>query len=102
MDPKLLAGKRIGIFGKGGSGKSTLTVLLSRALSRLGYLVCVLDADSTNIGLSQVLGYDQPPDSLLEYFGGMVFSGGLVTCPVDDPTPLTNADINIEEFPEQY
>ncbi|MCJ7625629.1 MAG: P-loop NTPase [Anaerolineaceae bacterium] len=101
-DQKTLAGKRIGIFGKGGSGKSTLTVLLSKALSERGYKVCVLDADSTNVGLSQVLGYDQPPDPLLEYFGGMVFSGGLVTCPVDDPTPLANAEVEIEGLPEKY
>jgi CO dehydrogenase maturation factor len=101
-DQKVLAGKRIGIFGKGGAGKSTLTVLLSKALSTQGYNVCILDADSTNVGLSRVLGYDQPPDSLLDFFGGMVFSGGLVTCPVDDPAPLPNATIDIQGLPEEY
>ncbi len=101
-DQKTLGGKRIGIFGKGGSGKSTLAVLLSKALNERGYKVCVLDADSTNVGLSQVLGYDQPPIPLLDYFGGMVFSGGLVTCPVDDPTPLAGAEIRIEDLPHQY
>jgi len=29
---KTLIGKRIGILGKGGSGKSTITVLLAKAL----------------------------------------------------------------------
>ena len=53
---RTLAGKRIGVFGKGGAGKSTVTVLLARALRERGYAVCVLDADSTNIGLSQALG----------------------------------------------
>jgi len=101
-DQKTLAGKRIGIFGKGGSGKSTLTVLLSKELSERGYEVCILDADSTNIGLSRVLGYEHPPEPLLDYFGGMVFNGGLVSCPVDDPTPLANADIEIEELPQEY
>jgi CO dehydrogenase maturation factor len=99
---KTLAGKRIGIVGKGGSGKSTLTVLLSRVLSECGYKVCVLDADSTNVGLYQVLGFEQTPDPLLEYFGGMIFSGGLVTCPVDDPTPLAEADVQIEVLPAQF
>jgi CO dehydrogenase nickel-insertion accessory protein CooC1 len=101
-DQKVLAGMRIGVFGKGGAGKSTLTVLLSKTLSTLGYKVCILDADSTNIGLSRALGYDQPPDPLLDFFGGMVFSGGLVTCPVDDPAPLPNAMIDIQGLPKEY
>lgn len=42
------------------------------------------------------------PDSLLDYFGGMVFGGGVVTCPVDDPTPLDNADIAVKELPAEY
>ena len=101
-DHKPLAGKRIGFLGKGGSGKSTLTALLARALSSHGYKVCVLDADSTNLGLAGALGFDHPPTPLLEYFGGMVFSGGAVTCPVDDPIPLTNADFEIENIPQGY
>ena len=99
---KALSGQRIGIFGKGGSGKSTVTVLLAKALKKSGYEVCVLDADSTNIGLALALGIKQPPVPLLDYFGGMVFSGGAVTCPVDDPTPLADADIAIEALPAKY
>ena len=99
---KTLIGKRIGILGKGGSGKSTITVLLAKALRKHGYNVCVLDADSTNIGLYQVLGFDKTPASLINYFGGTVFSGGLVTCPVDDPTPLPRAEIFLDKFPNEY
>jgi CO dehydrogenase nickel-insertion accessory protein CooC1 len=97
-----LSGNRIGIFGKGGSGKSTIAVLLARSLRKTGYEVCVLDADSTNIGLAQALGLESPPLPLLDYFGGMVFSGGAVTCPVDDPTPLAGADIAIKDLPPEY
>jgi CO dehydrogenase nickel-insertion accessory protein CooC1 len=97
-----LAGKRIGVFGKGGSGKSTFVVLLATALCKQGYKVCVLDADSTNLGLSQALGIKNPPQTLLEYYGGMVFSGGKVTCPVDDPTYLEGAEISIAELPKEY
>jgi len=43
---KNLNGCRIGLFGRGGSGKSTCTVMLARALKQAGYPVCVLDADS--------------------------------------------------------
>jgi CO dehydrogenase maturation factor len=97
-EKKVLDGKRIGVFGKGGSGKSTIVVLLGRALRKRGYEVCVLDADSTNIGLHRALGLELAPVSLLDYFGGMVFSGGRVTCPVDDPTPLPWAEISLDQL----
>jgi CO dehydrogenase nickel-insertion accessory protein CooC1 len=99
---KPLSGARIGIFGKGGSGKSTIAVLLARALQDRGYKVFILDADSTNIGLAEALGFEKSPVPLMEYFGGMVFSGGAVTCPVDDPTPLARADIDLDELPDRY
>jgi CO dehydrogenase nickel-insertion accessory protein CooC1 len=99
---KPLSGKRIGIFGKGGAGKSTMTVFLAWALNDRGYEVCVLDADSTNIGLARALGCDKPPIPLMEYFGGMVFRGGLVTCPVDDPAPLLGSDISLQKLPPRY
>jgi CO dehydrogenase nickel-insertion accessory protein CooC1 len=97
-----LSGKRVGIFGKGGSGKSTVAVLLTRAFRDLGYQVCLLDADSTNLGLAKAIGFERTPEPLLAYFGGMVFSGGAVTCPVDDPTPLPGANISIASLPSQY
>ncbi|MDI3474088.1 MAG: dehydrogenase maturation factor [Candidatus Woesearchaeota archaeon] len=99
---KILANKRIGILGKGGSGKSTITVLFAKALGNYGYNVCVLDADSTNIGVHKALGFKEPPVSLMDYFGGAIFSGGKVSCPVDDPTPLPDATISISTIPKKY
>jgi CO dehydrogenase nickel-insertion accessory protein CooC1 len=99
---KPLAGERIGIFGKGGSGKSTIAVLLARALEGCGYRVHILDADSTNIGLAQALGFAASPVSLIDYYGGTVFGGGLVTCPVDDPTPLPGAEVLLNRLPREY
>ena len=99
---KIFANKRIGIFGKGGSGKSTITVLLAKALRNYGYQVCVLDADSTNVGIHQALGFKKPPISLIDYFGGPIFSGGKVSCPVDDPTPLPRAVVHLADVPKKY
>ena len=93
---------RIGVLGKGGSGKSTLVVLLAHALVKRGYEVIVLDADSTNVGLHRALGIADPPRPLLEYFGGSVFSGGAVTCPVDDPTALPAPVIDLSALPKAY
>jgi CO dehydrogenase nickel-insertion accessory protein CooC1 len=97
-----LDGKRIGIVGKGGAGKSTVAVLVATALRKRGYQVCLLDADSTNVGLHQVLGLERQPASMIDYFGGMIFSGGAVTCPVDDPTPLEEAEIYLSKLPACY
>ncbi len=102
MNDAPLSGVRLGIFGKGGSGKSTVTVLLARVLAERGYHPVVLDADSTNIGLAGALGGGGGPQSLIDYFGGMVFSGGAVTCPVDDPTPLAGSELDLDSFPARF
>lgn len=100
--PKPLDQNRIGVFGKGGSGKSTVAVLLAKALARHGYDVCVLDADSTNVGPHRALGLENSSMPLLDHFGGMVFSGGAVTCPVDDPTLLSEAELILDRLPARY
>lgn len=47
MNKEPLDGVRIGVFGKGGAGKSTVVVLLAAALAEAGYSVDVLGAEST-------------------------------------------------------
>ncbi len=97
-----LRGKKIGFFGKGGAGKSTSLVLVAHALRQHGYVVTVLDADSTNYGLNEALGVPVPPAPLMEFFGGAVFRGGKVSCPVDDPGRIADAKLHWRDIPEQY
>ncbi|MDQ4070156.1 MAG: Mrp/NBP35 family ATP-binding protein [Actinomycetota bacterium] len=47
--------------GKGGVGKSSVTVNLAVALSRLGHTVAVLDADVYGFSIPKMLGLDQEP-----------------------------------------
>jgi CO dehydrogenase nickel-insertion accessory protein CooC1 len=108
-EPRPLSGLRIGVLGRGGAGKTTVVVLLARALCVRGYSVLVLDADSTNVGLAGALGMAIEPEPLLAYFGGamrggallkpLIFAGGVVTCPVDDPTVLPGARVSLDELP---
>ncbi len=99
---KPLSGMRILICGKGGSGKSTLVTLVANVLRDKGYKVHVLDGDPSNPGLYRMLGFKEAPETLIEYFGGKEFTGGKVTCPVDDPKPLPGAEISLDELPAEY
>jgi len=62
--------KKIAICGKGGSGKSVVTSLLSLGLRRRGIRVLVIDSDDSNPGLHRMLGFEEPPEPLVNYFGG--------------------------------
>lgn len=61
---------KICVCGKGGSGKSTVVALLASAYQRLGKQVVVLDSDESNASLFWMLGFDQPPQPLLDLVGG--------------------------------
>jgi CO dehydrogenase maturation factor len=99
---RVISGSKIGVFGRGGAGKSTFVVLLAKALRAAQYDICVLDADSTNVGLHRAMGAEWIPAPLVDYLGGMVFAGGPVTCPVDDPTPLPENQISIRDLPGRF
>ncbi len=60
---------KIIVCGKGGSGKSTLSVLLGKAFSSKGYRPILVDADESNMGFAAIAGV-RPPVSLLAYLGG--------------------------------
>ncbi len=57
------------ICGKGGCGKSTITILLARALAATGKKVLVVDADESNLCLHRLLGTRQP-GIMMDAMGG--------------------------------
>ena len=57
------------VCGKGGCGKSTIAVLLSRTFARMGRRVLLVDADESNVGLHRLTG-TAPAATLLETLGG--------------------------------
>jgi len=51
---------KIGIVGKGGSGKTTTAGILARRLARTGHSVLALDCDANpNLGIALGLGVDE-------------------------------------------
>ena len=51
---------KIGVIGKGGSGKTTVSGVLARSLARSGWEVVAIDCDSNpNLGISLGLGLDR-------------------------------------------
>lgn len=60
---------KIAVCGKGGCGKSTITILLAKELARRKKEVLVIDSDESNYGLSRQLGVELPQD-FTAYFGG--------------------------------
>ncbi len=57
------------ICGKGGSGKSTVSSLLAKAMAVRGLNVLVIDTDESNYGLHRQLGMELP-DDFMNFFGG--------------------------------
>jgi CO dehydrogenase maturation factor len=57
--------KKISVCGKGGVGKSTITVLLAQALLNKGFRVLAMDTDESNPGLSRMFGFNKEPRPLI-------------------------------------
>jgi CO dehydrogenase maturation factor len=90
------------VSGRGGSGKSTATTLLSQRLAMEGP-VLVVDADESNLGLPLMLGIEAPAETVMEYLGGRSFvSGALMDAMVsrgDERVSFFDGGIDVERLP---
>ncbi|MCK4273661.1 MAG: adenylyl-sulfate kinase [Dehalococcoidales bacterium] len=89
---------KISVCGKGGSGKSTIVVLLANEALKRGYQVLVVDSDESNSGLFRMLGFDRPPVPLMELVGG---KKGLRQ-KMGQPSVLSETNIQTAQIPEEY
>jgi len=99
---------KICVCGKGGSGKSTVVVLLAAEFTRRSKRVLVLDSDESNAGLYWMLGLDAPPVPLIELAGGKknvqrTLRAAFVADGTYQETPvLAREELRIEDLPPEY
>jgi CO dehydrogenase maturation factor len=91
---------KIMICGKGGSGKSALTVMLAKVLSKQ-YNVYIIDSDESNTMLPKILGASSPKP-LTEYLGGKkaIFKKGEVN--IINALKEAGEGIKLAELPPEY
>jgi CO dehydrogenase maturation factor len=91
---------KIMVCGKGGSGKSALTVLIARVLSKK-HKVYVVDSDESNALLPHMLGA-QPPKPLVEYLGGKgnIFKRGEID--IVHALAAAGRGVRLDDLPSEY
>ena len=91
---------KIMVCGKGGSGKSSITVLAARALSK-AHKVYVIDSDESNTLLPKILGAESPK-AIVEYLGGKgtIFEKGEIN--LAKALAKAGKGIRLDELPSGY
>ena len=89
---------KISVCGKGGSGKSTLVVLLANEARARGLRVLVVDSDESNSGLFRMLGFEEPPIPLMELLGGK----RELKRKMNRPNVLAEEQIGLKDIPPSY
>ena len=86
---------------KGGTGKSTLSIILVNALSRMNYKCLAIDMDMANHSLSFYFNEGIPYEIILEKNIFKVFTGSPVkdnVLHITDTIDLLNADVRLSDF----
>jgi len=100
--------KKISVCGKGGSGKSAITSLLTNGIRERGYQVLVIDSDESNPGLYRMLGFDRSPSPLIDFLGGKMSVEEKLADAIRagkselEATLMPEEPISIGEIPAQY
>jgi len=99
--------QKIAVCGKGGSGKTTVARLLSSGLKRRGKRVLVIDSDESNTGLHRMLGFSNPPLSLIDYLGGKQKVEETITARIRSGVPenmvsVMQRELAVDELPPGY
>lgn len=91
---------KIMVCGKGGSGKSVISVLMARALAKR-YRVFLIDSDESNVLLPRLLGVE-PPKPLAEYLGGKrgIFRRGETE--IVRALEGTGEGVRLDDLPPEY
>jgi len=89
--------KKVAICGKGGTGKSTITALLTIALQKLVTSILVLDMDESNQGLYRMLGFTSQPKSLVSLLERFTSSKEKL-----EVEWLKQNEISLESIPGEY
>ncbi|MDM8523260.1 P-loop NTPase [Desulfococcaceae bacterium HSG8] len=93
---------KISICGKGGSGKSTISVLIARGLKKEGYDVLLVDADESNLGLHRLAGVPLPKN-LMDHLGGKKgFKEKMAASKSLPSQGIFDERWSVESIPEQY
>ena len=91
---------RMMVCGKGGSGKSSISVLIARALSNK-YKVYLIDSDESNALLPSMLDA-KPPKPIVEYLGGRnnIFKKGEVN--IVNALAKAGKGVELSKLPKEY
>ncbi len=90
---------KIIVCGKGGCGKSTLSVLLARNFKNRGYKVLLVDADESNFGLHRMAGIPLPVHIMDNLGGKKGFKEKINKTFPDSDRPF-NQKLKIDDLPE--
>lgn len=91
---------KIMVCGKGGSGKSAVSILMARALHKKRK-VYLIDSDESNVLLPKLLGV-KPPKPIVEYLGGKksIFPKGEVN--IVNALTKAGKGIKLDNLPTEY